>query len=81
MHYMQCAVSQFGTSFLETTCGYMVDEYTNQTYNGSDNFTYYVIEDKGEATGNGNPFHNPCNTLTCLHTFRSTPFVSRSYCL
>ena len=62
IHYMECAVSLFGKQFLQETCGYFTEDYTDQLYNGTDSFTYYVDENDRTATGNGNPLFN---TFTC----------------
>ena len=70
MYYMQCAVSDFGTSYLQQMCDFATRGYTDQPYNGTDVFTYYVIEKKEQATGNGNPlFSNFIQYIMILALF------------
>lgn len=49
MTYLECAKADFGTFFLQTTCGFLAEDYTSEPYTGTDPPIYFVIEK--EKTG------------------------------
>ena len=70
MKYLKCGEPVLGAVIIEHVCNELSIEYTDQLYNGTDHFTYYLVEEEKE-TSSGTHL---CNVFMIYFTIFTLPF-------
>ena len=71
---LKCGANVFGVPFIEDTCHDLTADYSKQLYNGTDDFTYEVVEEKKQISS-ATPLSSTLMTDIIISTLSFQLFV------
>ena len=71
MTVLHCGIQIFGENFIADICADLTSDYSTQLYNGTDDFTYQIIDENAkikEKTGGTTPLFSIITTCIVIFT-------------